>query len=123
MEFYKYQLLPAALGKFKVTTWVGRTHLLPALKINHSSPSWFCSVDRASAHRLKGHGFNSDQGHVTQLQARFPGSNQSMCLSHSNVSFFLSLSLPISKKIIYHSKVTLFSESKSPLRYQRFLSI
>ncbi|ELK24872.1 Activating signal cointegrator 1 [Myotis davidii] len=38
----------------------------------HSNHSWFGSVNSALAHRLKGSRFDSDQGHVPQLQARSP---------------------------------------------------
>lgn len=37
-----------------------------------SSPSWFGSVNRASACQLKGSGLDSHQGHLPQLRARPP---------------------------------------------------
>lgn len=38
-------------------------------KDHRDEPSWFCSLDRASACTPKGPGFDSHQGHESQLQA------------------------------------------------------
>nr|KAF6296103.1 hypothetical protein mMyoMyo1_009211 [Myotis myotis] len=79
------------------------------------SPSWFGSVDRASACRPKGPGFDSGQGHVPWLQAPpRPGpwlelmqeaTNRCVSLTSMFLSVFPSLFHSLSKSMEKYSRV------------------
>ena len=90
---------------------LARLYLSIYLSIYLYIRDWFGLVDRASACRLKGPGFDSGQGHVSRLWARprwgvcvcvcvCVQEAAGRCFSVIDVSSSLSLSLPLCKKSI-----------------------
>ena len=68
-------------------------------KNNGGCPGWCGSVDWTPACAPKGHGFNSQSGHMPGVQARSPVAGTRGATTHWCFSPSLSLSLPLSLKI------------------------
>ena len=79
---------------------IGTVELLFSLKRRKSCPV-VAQLVRALSHKLKGHRFDSQPGYKPRLQVQslvraHMGGNQSMFLSHIDVSLSLSLSVSVS---------------------------
>ena len=76
------------------------------IKDVNSCPGWCSSVDWVLACKPRGHGFNSQPGHMPRLQARSPVGGTREATIHWCFSPSFSPSFPLSLKInkIYFSK-------------------